>query len=132
MLNFERVAHAIPANTELTDEERRTVLEVAIAAMAVDRAVHRDEVAVLARVAQRLGVAGQSDYLSALRQVLESGPDHARYQIQRAAARLGSPLSREIAFKAAYAVTLADLDADDREARFKDDLAEALSLSESV
>jgi hypothetical protein len=126
----EKLAMAIPDNVKLTDEESRAVIEIAAIAVGIDRAIHRAEVAGLQKIAARLGKTAEAEF-SSLYDKLGVSDEKAAVgeRIRGAAARLASTTSREVAYRAAVAITLADDEAHAKEIALHADLASALSLS---
>jgi tellurite resistance protein len=133
MLKAEDLAHIIPNETELTDAQRSAVLEIAAMAAAVDRAIHRAEIASIERVAAKLGKPIDAEIGSLFKRLTsKSNEDETRERLKSAAARLDSDPARELAYKVAYGITVADLDDDARESAYMTELATALGLAEEA
>jgi hypothetical protein len=126
----EKIAEAILSDVQLTEPESRAVIQIAAAAITVDRAVHREEIGILQHVAVKLGHNAEPEFKALFAKL---GPDAdepaAERRLREAAARVESAAAREVAYKIAYAITLADLVATDRESAFHRKLIEVLCLS---
>lgn len=130
MSTFENIAKAIPDDVKLTDAESLAVIEIAAIAVGIDRSIHRDEVTALQRIAARLGRNAEAEF-NALFEKLGASDEKAAAgdKLKAAAGRLGSALAREVAYRAAVAITLADSVSNAKEKALHADLAAALSLS---
>ena len=126
------IASVIPAGVELTETQARAVLEVAAIAALVDRAVHRDEVGVLAKIATRLGVSMEADFKKLFDDLKNESGDALMRRLRAVRAHLDSDTARQTAYKAACAITAADLVETDSETVFHEDLAAALELPKEV
>jgi hypothetical protein len=122
-------AQIVPADSDLNDEQRRVVLEIAATAAAADRVIHRDEIAALEVLAQRLGRSAEAEFASMFKKLGERiEPEKATKQLRVLSIKLESAEARELAYKAAWAITLVDKESSPREESFGKDLANALSL----
>lgn len=129
----EKVVDAVPTDPALTDAERRAILAIAVVAVGSDRVVHRDEIAVLERIARRLGIGAELELNAVFADLGKGEPSvGASARLHEAARHLESASSREIAYTTAYAISVADLDANEKESAFHRELAAALSLPEET
>ncbi len=130
MASIENIAKVIPTGVKLTPTERDAVLEIAALAVATDKKIHEDEEAALRAIAARIG--GDRKTVDALLGGASSGQnrDVADKRLRELAAKLPGVGARELAYKAAYAVSLADLASSDEEFEFDLELIDALALSQ--
>jgi tellurite resistance protein len=128
MISTASLAKAIPIDVALTDEERSAVLETALLAIASDGVIDATEAAAFLAIAERLGADG-----APLLVRFESGltRDQADARLLEVAKHLGSPASRTLAYRTAYALSLADHEASDGEFEFDLQLLDALDLSQA-
>lgn len=143
------VEAAVPISEATTPAEREAILEIAYLTIAADHDVRVEEIDALARIAGRLGSdAGGPAYRQgaaepaalagrALDQLLSTfaqrrDRDGAESRLAAAAAGLDRPSLRELAYRVACALALADLDADDREFEFDLALIDALVLDQAT
>ena len=125
---LDRVADAIPA-VPLTKAEREAVLGIALLSIAADHEVHERELTALRAVATKLGAADEAEReLAALRVVAR---DEADARLLELASWLTTPGSHVLAYKVAYAMSLADSDAADGEFEFDLQLIDALGLAQA-
>lgn len=130
MAYIETIANAVPANAALTDPERHAIVEIAYLAVAADHRVNVQEEAALRSIAQKLGAAKDVDRII---ERLGSARDRttADARLRELAKSLASYEARAVAYKAAYAVALADLASSDEEFEFDLQLIDALQLPQS-
>ena len=137
------VSKVLPESAALQPAEADAILEIAYLTIAADRRLTNEELAAFEVLLDRLrtlsGMTGPVSratldatlndmYARAdrARESSRSGYDDA--QLQQLGAKLG-PAAREIAYKAAYALGLADMDASDEEFELDLQLVDALELS---
>src|SRR4051812_9172466 len=104
---LDAIASAIPRGVPLTAEERRAVLEIAWLAVASDHDVADAELAALRIIADRLDGAAEIDPMLE-RYGAGWARDAADARLQELAGVLASSAARALAYKAAYALSLAD------------------------
>lgn len=129
ILNIEAVI-GDPEGLGLTRAEREDLLAVGYLAMRADGRLTDEERDAFDRTAQLLvGASDSSEVLMRnLEGVVESkGPDA---MLEEVAARLARPVAREEAYKLAYVMSLSDLDTNDDEFLFEDELREALGIED--
>lgn len=129
ILNIEAVI-GDPAGLELTRSEREDLLAVSYLAMRADGRLTAEELDVFDRASQLL--MGGSDAAEPMMRGFEQtfaakGQDAMLAEV---AARLAGPSAREEAYKLAYVMSLSDLDTNDDEFLFEDELRTALGLDE--
>ncbi|HSQ66110.1 MAG TPA: hypothetical protein VLM85_22970 [Polyangiaceae bacterium] len=139
----EFVSKVLPESATLQPAEVDAILEIAYLTIAADRRLTNEELAAFEVLLDRLrtlsGMTGPVSratldgtlndmYARAdrARESSRSGYDDA--QLQQLGAKLG-PAAREIAYKVAYALGLADMDAIDEEFELDLQLVDALELS---
>lgn len=134
------VARVLPTRADLTVGEVDAILEAAYLATAADGELTHEELEAFREVASALrhiaagGGAvrkpiGDKD-LSLLFERFAVRSEHAE-RLQRVSAvraRLGRTEVRELAYKVAFAMSLCDLDANEDEAAYDDELVEAFGL----
>jgi tellurite resistance protein len=137
MLHVERV---LPPRADLTNGEADAILEAAYLATAADGRLSREEHEAFRAVASSLRhiVAGGSGRpaalgdrdLDVLFERFAVLSEHAARTARLAAMRdrLGRTEVRELAYKVAFAMSLCDLDANDDEAEYDDELIETLGI----
>lgn len=128
MIPTARLAHAIPVDVALTPEERDAVLETALLAIASDGVIDATEAAAFIAIAERLGADG-APLLVRFEGGLEREQADAR--LLEVAKNLTSKGARLLAYRAAYALSLADEQASDGEFEFDLQLVDALGLSQA-
>jgi hypothetical protein len=128
MIPTARLAQAIPVDAALTSEERDAVLETALLAIASDGSIDATEAAAFIAIAERLGADGAPMLVR-----FEDGMtrDQADARLLEVAKHLSSPGSKMLAYRAAYALSLADERASDGEFEFDLQLLDALDLSQA-
>jgi hypothetical protein len=125
----------IPQGLALTGAQTHAIIEIAYLAVAADRTIHPDEEAALRVFARALGRNGSDAEIDGLLANGGGGRDReaADARLRVLATGLTTTASRELAYKAAYAMSLADLAAADEEFEFDLELIDALGLtSEAV
>lgn len=128
MSSAARLAAAIPLDVALSSPERAAVLETALLAIASDGEIHPDEAATFLAIAERLGADG-APLLARFRTGITREAADAR--LLEVAASLGSPAARTLAYRTAYALSLADATASDGEFEFDLQLVDALGLTQA-
>jgi hypothetical protein len=121
-----------PSSLALSPAEHDAVLEIAYLAIAADRRLHAEEIHGLTRVAEHLSggplAHGALDaMLARFGQQLDGTTCADRVRVVGEA--LKRPEPRAVAYKAAYGLSLCDLDTSDEEFEFDLDLIDALELS---
>lgn len=119
-----------PAGLGLTREEREDLLAVSYLAMRADGHLTAEEQDAFERSSQLLlGGAAQLDVMSRHFEGIfaAKGQDG---MLEEVAGRLARPAAREEAYKLAYVMTLSDLDTNDDEFLFEDELRVALGIEE--
>ncbi len=131
------IAQAVGSVSNLTDDERRAILEIAYCVVVADQHVHDAEREALRMIARKLASPTQSmpdidDDTTALLARLEAAGDREvqTARLNRVAAQLTTPESRTTAYKIACALAQADEDASDGEFEMDLDLISALDLSQ--
>src|SRR5438477_229811 len=122
MLDMKRLLRS-PA--PLTDGERGAILEIACLAVTADHEVHADELDAFRRLAEALDSRTPLDELVARARDREA----ADARLVELADAL-SPNARKVAYKAAYALCLADTEEADQEFEFDLQLIDALDLAQ--
>jgi DnaJ-domain-containing protein 1 len=133
------VERVLPSQSDLTVSEVDAILEAAYLATAADGHLSPDEYEAFRAVAEKLrglaaGVAkplGDAD-LAKLFERYAVRSDHAARQERIGALRdqLKRASSRELAYKIAFAMGLCDLDANDEEAAYDDELVAAFGIAD--
>lgn len=132
----EDIALVVPGKSDLPPSEIDAVVEIAYLTIAADRRLANEEVAAFHRVLERL--RGASVAQAELDKVLDDmyeRADKARgergYADERLRALAGkmSVPARELAYKVAYAMGLADMDSSDEEFELDLQLQDALEIS---
>jgi len=133
MTTGEKIASVVPAGAKLTPAETDAIVEIAYVTIAADRRLDPAEVEAFHAVLERL--RGEPVDAIEVNQVL----DQMYVRIERAGdglddhlRALGAKMSvpaRELAYKIASAMSVADLDASDEEFELDLQLVEALDLS---
>lgn len=134
---IENIADAVPSGAELSEEERKAVVEIAFLAVAADRVINEDEERALRRIGTKVLGHDAERHVATLLASPPGNRDDLTARLQAAAARLGAPKpstsalsAREAAYKAAYAAAMSDLASSDEEFEFDLDLVDALALSQ--
>jgi hypothetical protein len=124
----------IPQGVALTGAQAHAIIEIAYLAVAADRTIHADEEAALRVFARALGRSGSDAEIDGLIASGSGGHDReaADARLRVLAAALTTTDSRELAYKAAYAMALADLAAADEEFEFDLELIDALGLTKEA
>lgn len=128
MISTARLAQAIPVDVALSSEERDAVLETALLAIASDGVIDASEAAAFLAIAERLGGNG-APLLVRFEGGMTRGEADAR--LLEVAKQLSSPSSKALAYRAAYALSLADEASSDGEFEFDLQLLDALDLSQA-
>lgn len=128
MIPTARLAQAIPVDVVLTEGERDAVLETALLAIASDGVIDPSEAAAFIAIAERLGGDGAPMLVRFEGNMTRHQADARLLEV---AQRLASPPSRTLAYRAAYALSLADEMASDGEFEFDLQLLDALDLSQA-
>jgi len=108
-LHVERV---LPARADLTVGEVDAILEAAYLATIADGTLSEDEAKLIERYSVLSDHAARQERIVLLREHLER------------------PLARDIAYKVAFAMSLCDLDANDEEREYEDELVEAFGIAD--
>lgn len=132
------IAHiekVVPENVALPPAERRAVLEIAFLSVAADHTINEDEEVAFRALAKR--VAGASEGEREAQALLSKFDGHtdredADARLRTLAKELTSPGSRELAYKMAYTLALADLASSDQEFEFDLQLIDALGLEQET
>jgi len=123
----ERIAAAVPADVSLPAFERRAILEIALLAIAADQQITKEESAAFTAVAKRLDV----EAAPLLEQYAGLTRDEADAKLLELAEALSTYEARTLAYRAAYALSLADDESSDEEFEFDLQLVDALELSQT-
>jgi len=123
----ERIAAAVPADVSLPAFERRAILEIALLAIAADQQITKEESAAFSAVAKRLDV----EAAPLLEQYAGLTRDEADAKLLELAEALSTYEARTLAYRAAYALSLADDESSDEEFEFDLQLVDALELSQT-
>lgn len=136
----ERIASVVPAGTRLTPAETDAVIEIAYLAIAADRRLGDDELTAFRALTERLKgrPISRADLNRLLDDMSEQAESARSYDGKRpyANARLSAlakPMStgaRELAYRVAYAMGLADMAASEEEWELDVELGEALQISD--
>ena len=135
-MTAEDIALVVPAKSDLPPAEIDAVVEIAYLTIAADRRLANEEVAAFHRVLERLrgATVAQAELDKVLDDMYERA-DKARgergYADERLRALAGkmSVPARELAYKVAYAMGLADMDSSDEEFELDLQLQDALEIS---
>ena len=140
--SLEQVPYRTPAESAaaqdrsaLKDDEKDSVIEVAMLMATANGDTSPDELASLADlVAHLLGNRPASGQLTTWMTAIEKRGlgGSAEERVRAIATTLKRPLARELAYKAAYAIRVSDLEANPDEEDLGDILVEALELGELV
>lgn len=128
MISTASLAKAIPVDVALTAEERAAVLETALLAIASDGVIDATEAAAFIAIAERLGSDG-APLLVRFEGAMTR--DQADARLLEVAKHLVTEASRSLAYRAAYALSLADSEASDGEFEFDLQLLDALDISQA-
>ena len=139
MSNAELIGRVVQGDVDLTPSEIDAIVEIAYLTIAVDRRLEGDEVAAFRSVVERL--RKQSVEQASLDRLLDDmytradaarGADanagYADERLRELATKMTVP-ARELAYKVAYAIGLADMDSSDEEFELDLQLVDALELS---
>jgi len=122
------------ASAKLSKEERVAILEIAYLAVAADRHIN-EEIVALRRIAKTLdGTAGIEQSERAIDGFVSDGSlDRARAdaRLRLLASNLTTHAAKRVAYKAAYALASSDADSADEEFEFDLQLIDALGLDQS-
>lgn len=127
---IDNIADAIPNNTSLSDAERSAVLEIGLLCIASDGRVDPDEEKAFRAIGSKLGEKKLDAIMGKLHDNLTREEADAR--VLELAKVFGSDATKRIAYKVAYAMSLADLSAADEEFEFDLQLVDALGLSQDT
>ncbi len=127
---IENIADAIPANVTISSSERSAILEIALLCIASDRRVDPDEEKAFRSIAKKIGEAKPDAILAKLATAPEREEADAR--LIELAKQLGTDDAKKLAYKVAYAMSLADMAASDEEFEFDLQLVDALGLEQGV
>ncbi len=135
MTSLDRIADAVRSDVALTDAEREAILGIALLSIAADHTVHDVEIAALRRIAHEIGGARVPDRAEAEVDALVShgigSREEADARLRELASWLTTPGSHAVAYRVAYALSLADRDAADQEFEFDLQLIDALGLTQA-
>ncbi len=135
-MSAEDIANIVPGKSDLPPSEIDAVVEIAYLTIAADRRLADEEVAAFHRVLERL--RGSSVAQAELDRVLDDMYDRADkargergYADERLRALAGkmSVPARELAYKVAYAMGLADMDSSDEEFELDLQLQDAMEIA---
>jgi hypothetical protein len=135
-MSAEDIANIVPPKSDLPPSEIDAVVEIAYLTIAADRRLADEEVVAFHRVLERL--RGSSVAQAELDRVLDDMYDRADkargergYADERLRALAGkmSVPARELAYKVAYAMGLADMDSSDEEFELDLQLQDALEIT---
>lgn len=137
MSSAETIARVVPANSRFTTAEIDAIVEIAYLTIAADRRLADDEVTAFHRVLERLrgGVvppAELSHVLDEMYQRADAARGEERGYADERLRELAGKMSagaRELAYKVAYAMGLADMDSSDEEFELDLQLQDALEIS---
>ncbi|HEY1957904.1 MAG TPA: hypothetical protein VGH28_19925 [Polyangiaceae bacterium] len=133
MSNGEKIASVVPTGAKLTPAEADAIVEIAYVTIAADRKLDPAEVDAFRAVLERLRAApvdaAQLDVVldqmyARVERVGDGLDEHLR-----ALGTTMSPGARELAYKVAYAMGVADLDTSDEEFELDLQLVDALDLT---
>jgi hypothetical protein len=135
-MSAEDIALVVPEKSGLPAAEIDAIVEIAYLTIAADRRLADAEVTAFHRVLERLRSATVAQ--AELSRVLDDMYDradkargergYADERLRALAAKMGTP-ARELAYKVAYAMGLADMDASDEEFELDLQLQDALEVS---
>ena len=135
-LHVERV---LPARADLTVGEVDAILEAAYLATVADGTLSEEEYEAFRTIAGSLrGLAagaakpvGDAELAKLIERYSERSEHTARRErIAVLRGQLARPLARDLAYKIAFALSLCDLDADDEEREYEDELVEAFGIDD--
>jgi hypothetical protein len=140
MTNAETIGRVVPLGEELTASEVDAIVEIAYLTIAVDRRLEAEEIDAFKSVVERLrGAPVERSALDKLLDDMFARADAARgsegeqsgYADERLRALAGkmSVPARELAYKVAYAMGLADMESSDEEFELDLQLVDALELT---
>lgn len=136
MPSIQNIASAVPSDVTLTETDRAAILEIAFLAVAADHKIHQEEEAALRAIAKRISPASVDSEAEIDALLLEIGGridrETADTKLREVASRLSTVEARSLAYKAAYALALADLASTDEEFEFDLQLIDALHLEQDV
>jgi len=136
---MERIANVVPKGVKLSQAEIDAIVEIAYLTIAVDRRLEDEEIDAFKHVVERLhGSAVDGSALDKLLDDMYARADTARggegasgyadERLRELATKLSVP-ARELAYKIAYAMGLADMESSDEEFELDLQLVDALELS---
>ncbi len=135
-MSAESIANVVPEKSGLPAAEVDAIVEIAYLTIAADRRLADDEVTAFHKVLERL--RGQSVAQTELSRVLDDmygradaardAHGYADERLRALAGKMGTP-GRELAYKVAYAMGLADMDSSDEEFELDLQLQDALEIS---
>ncbi len=135
-MSAETIANVVPEKSGLPAVEVDAIVEIAYLTIAADRRLADDEVAAFHRVLERLrGAAVAQAELARVLDEMYDRADAARAEhgyaderLRALAVKMGKP-ARELAYKVAFAMGLADMDSSDEEFELDLQLQDALEIS---
>lgn len=134
----DHIAEVVPEKTSLTTSEADAIIEIAYLTIAADCRLEGEEIAAFRGVLERLRGAAASQ--AELDRILDDmykrsegargdeGSGYADERLRALAAKMSTP-AREVAYRVAYAMGLADMDSSDEEFELDLQLVDALELS---
>ena len=136
MSSAESIASVVPEKSGLPAAEIDAIVEIAYLTIAADRRLAEDEVSAFHRVLERLrGASVAAGELSRVLDDMYGRADAARDEhgyaddrLRALATKMTTP-ARELAYKVAYAMGLADMDSSDEEFELDLQLQDALEIS---
>ncbi len=129
----EKIAGVVPAGVKLAPAETDAIVEIAYVTIAADRRLDRAEVDAFRAVLERLrGAPVESAEVDRVLDEMYERVTRAGDALDDHLRALGatmSPPARELAYKVAYAMGVADMDASDEEFELDLQLVDALELA---
>jgi len=133
MSTGEKIASVVPADVKLTPAEADAIVEIAYVTIAADRKLDAAEVDAFRAVLERLrGATVDSGELDVVLDQMYARVERVGEKLDEHLRALGaemSPSARELAYKVAYAMGIADLDSSDEEFELDLQLVDALELT---
>jgi hypothetical protein len=133
MSTGEKIASVVPAGVKLVPAETDAIVEIAYVAIAADRRLDPAEVDAFQHVleklhGERVDAVELNEVLDKMYVRVERAGDGLDDHLRALGAKM-TPAARELAYKIAYAMSVADLDASDEEFELDLQLVDALELT---
>ena len=133
MSTAEKIASVVPAGAKLTPAEADAIVEISYMTIAADRKLDPAEVDAFRAVLERLrGATVDSGELDVVLDQMYARVERVGEKLDEHLRALGAKMSapaRELAYKVAYAMGIADLDSSDEEFELDLQLVDALELT---